>query len=91
MDDLVERADYCHEHGLFDAVEAGKYVTYADLAAEIRSLRKQVAKERAGIVRWLRRGHDTYQSGTYARCREMQQYWDHAADAIERQQDKEPT
>jgi len=47
MDDLVERADYCHEQGLFDAVEAGKYVTYADLAAEIRSLRERVAKERA--------------------------------------------
>jgi len=44
MDDLVELADYCHEHGLFDAVEAGKYVTYADLAAEIRRLRERVAR-----------------------------------------------
>lgn len=50
MDDLVGRADYCHEHGLFDAVEAGKYVTYADLAAEIRSLREQVAQDRARIA-----------------------------------------
>jgi len=79
-----------HEALLFDRVHHWKARATA-AEAEIRSLRKQVAKERAGIVRWLRRGHDTYQSGTYARCREMQQYWDHAADAIERQQDKEPT
>jgi len=84
MDWQTRDADQC---ALIRALEAR--ATAAE--AEIRSLRKQVAKERAGIVRWLRRGHDTYQSGTYARCREMQQYWDHAADAIERQQDKEPT
>jgi hypothetical protein len=49
MDDLVKRADYCHEHGLFDAVEAGNYVTYADLAAEIRRLREREARLQAII------------------------------------------
>jgi len=58
MDDLVERADYCHEHGLFDAVEAGKYVTYADLAAEIRSLRKRVDQTAEFICRKCGRRQD---------------------------------
>ena len=54
-DDLVDRADYCQEHGIFDAAEAGKSVSYGELAAEIRSLREQVAKDRAGIVAMVRR------------------------------------
>lgn len=40
-------------------------------------------QERAAIVAFLRAGFDTYPHGTYARCREMQSYWDGAAEAIE--------
>ncbi len=46
---------------------------------------ERIAKqERDTIVAWLRAGVDSYPHGTYARCREMQSYWDAAADAIER-------
>ncbi len=41
-------------------------------------------KERAAVVAWLRARFDTYPHGTYARCSEMQNYWEHAADCIER-------
>jgi len=47
---------------------------------EIESLRAQVAQERAGIVRWLRTRHES--NASYAHI---------FADAIEAQQDKEPT
>ena len=48
-------------------------------AAEIRSLRAQVAQERAGTVRWLRDTHDGRLVSRMA-----------IADAIKAQQDKEP-
>jgi hypothetical protein len=54
MDDLVERLERWAEFGYGDeASEAMRQAT-----AQIRSLRAQVAQERAGIVVWLRDGHD---------------------------------
>jgi len=58
VDDLVDRADYCQEHGIFDATEAGKSVSYGELAAEIRSLREQVAAYEKGLLDLLANGVD---------------------------------
>lgn len=42
--------------------------------------RKRVEGE---IVAWLRAGFDEYPHGKYGRCSELQNYWTHAASAIE--------
>lgn len=58
-DDLIERARYCHEHGIFDASRAGMMVSYGELADEIERLTAQLAEarqaERAAVVAWLRK------------------------------------
>lgn len=95
-DDLVERLRaMTHEsdgpHGIFEVLRNSDGPAAADRIeaqeAEIRSLRAQVAQERAGIVRWLRAqvtcgcGRDDCIADNYPLA---------YADAIEAQQDKEP-
>lgn len=53
--------------------------------AEIRSLREQVAKERAGIVDWLRAASERADNLSQKNA------FEYAAGMIEAQQDKEPT
>jgi len=76
-DDLVERIErlMCNRRGE-DQCGCPSCVILAEAAAEIRSLREQVAQERAGIVAWLRAQSST---GLFF------------ADAIERQEDKDTT
>ena len=82
-DDLVERL----ENGRLLSMR-NQRALQAEAAAEIRSLRARVAQERAGIVRWLRAqvtcgcGRDDCIADNYPLA---------YADAIEAQQDKEPT
>jgi hypothetical protein len=81
-DDLVERIErwMCNRRGE-DRCGCPSCVILAEAAAEIRSLREQVAKERAGIAAWLRSTGDWPLSTAHARM---------LADSIETQQDKEP-
>lgn len=43
-DELIERARYCHEHGIFDASHAGKMVSYGELADRIEALTAEVRR-----------------------------------------------
>ena len=77
-DDLVERLE---RYGKGEHVGSWRADTFREAAAEIRSLREQVAQERAGIVRCLRETPCGMVHGS-------QTGW--IADAIERHEDKEP-
>jgi len=86
MDDVLERIDrqMCNRRSE-DQCGCPLCVILAEAAAEIRSLRAQVAHERAGIVAWLREpviGGDHYEPVNDIHAQ--------IADAIERHEDKEP-
>lgn len=86
-DDLVERLDQqatlLQKHGQYFI---GTLLDEA--AAEIRSLREQVAKERAGIVAMVQGEAEAYRKNRLtASCALLL----HLANAIEAHQDKEPT
>lgn len=96
MDELVERL---RGHAEIMERDKGKFVRFIDVAtctqaanrieaqaAEIRSLREQVAKERAGIVAWLR---DTSERGPKPRHILDLHDANDLADAIEHHEDKE--
>ena len=55
-----------------------------EAAARISELEAQLAARDAEIAAWLRKGFDTYPHGTYARCSELQSYWNAAAEGVER-------
>lgn len=84
MDDLVERLEqWPQSPDGADALDA-RYVAMVmqRALAEIRSLREQVAQDRAGIVAWMRAHGKWPRSTSHAGI---------LADALEAQQDKEPT
>ena len=47
--ELIERARFTHEHGVFDAVEAGKYVDLAQLADRLQALSAEVEMYREAL------------------------------------------
>jgi hypothetical protein len=90
MDDLIERISSLQDgnawpstieliNDLADRIEAQE--------AEIRSLRAQVEKERAGIVARLRMKAGVYAAAQFGVCAALLL---DQADAIERHEDKEP-
>ena len=84
MDDLVEQLDKRASTYSWDSVTF--YASDADMmrqaAAEIRTLREQVAQERAGIVAYVRNRADCYHSDVEPLILRL-------ADKIERHEDKE--
>jgi hypothetical protein len=105
MDDLIERAEYCHEHGIFDAAEAGKAVSYGELAATIRTLRAErdlfaenAKNSVAAIVAYLKAAaSEADEKADKAQNAESRRNWvatnmaaAHLAQYIERGEYKEP-
>ncbi|MEN9418401.1 MAG: hypothetical protein RI988_2021 [Pseudomonadota bacterium] len=93
MDDLVQRLEAEHaRNGGQGAYAWSSRELCGKAAAEIRSLREQVAQERAGIVAWLRETADMMQgfSGPSTAPTKFYRTIARIADAIERHEDKEP-
>jgi len=90
MDELVERARRADRNSVQRMNGSRIFGELADRIerqeAEIRSLREQVAKERAGIVAYIKRS--LIEEYCPAAAEEQEAWW--YANAIERHEDKEP-
>jgi hypothetical protein len=83
--DAIERLrSFGEGNGHLHYDDARAIIAHIDaLTAERDTAVAALAQRDAQIVAWLRSGFDVYPHGTFARCREMQSYWNEVADAIE--------